>query len=190
MAEFILAMDHLAASELIDLQPFDEIDLLTRTMPGIGMPKLKVDSKGVNITVGYESSMAEHVWRRGGITIGYEPPGYYHKGGHVIKLGACPHRELNASHAAQGTLGFNCALNPSEARALDTKIDDGKPYSGNAVVMAGNSIQAHYVYRVPGSPNGDSTTTCGAFATNEYKTDEAVGVNGLRGCNFSIVSAF
>ena len=73
--------DHLAASGLVELAQYDETDRDIWLPPGVGYPKLKINS------VGEGSDAAGHTYRQGAMTFGYEPAAGYHPGGHRIPRG-------------------------------------------------------------------------------------------------------
>lgn len=180
--EWLTAYDHLAAAGLINLGQYDEtVSASVYGYPGIGFPSLIIRSSGNGneVSVSYGQ-----VYRLGGISIGYESPASYNTGGHRIRLGTGLVLENNGPWA--GNIGFPDGLNPSESFALDTKIDDGKPYSGGMVLMAD-----FYVYRIPGwsGTTLDGTYHCGDYASNAYRSD-TFSIATSRSCAPSIRAGF
>lgn len=175
-AEWFNVFDHLAAAGLMHHQ-YDETNPAGASMmPGVGFPMAKINSAGTG------PYTTQQVYRQGGVAVGYEGAFSYQKGGNQIKLGLCINNELIW---AMGAPGFQCGLNYDEAKALDDKIDDGRPYSGNMVMMAGS-----YVYRIHGSAVGDNTVYCADYATNSYVQKTYSGSNTYRFCSPSIKASF
>ena len=175
-SEWFNVFDHLAAAGLMHHQ-YDETDFGANMMPDAGFPAAKLQSTGTGLYT------AQQVYRQGGVAVGYEGSISYQKGGNQIKLALCMNNELIWGI---GWAGFACGLNFDDARALDEKIDDGKPYTGTMVMMAPES----YVYRINGSVAGDDTVYCADYATNTYVQKTYSGSDTYRNCSPSIKASF
>jgi prepilin-type N-terminal cleavage/methylation domain-containing protein len=174
-SEWFNVFDHLAAAGLMHHQ-YDETNSVANLMPDTGFPLAKLQSSGTG------PYTAQQVYRQGQVAVGYENSFFYQKGGNQIKLGLCMNNELIW---APGVPGFACGLNFNDAKSLDEKIDDGKPYTGTMVMMAPES----YVYRIHGSAI-DDTTYCSDYATNSYVQKKYSGSDTYRNCSPSIKASF
>ena len=158
--EFKRAFNHMAQANVYDFATYNDNDNSVATVPGLGYPLMILRSKSVNNPNGYPS----------GIVVGWEDAISYVQAGHKIKLGACSgFGGAYSGYSGFGYVTFNCGVSTNDTQALDSKLDDGKPYSGNAYISG-----ADYAYYIPGSGNSDSTTSCGTYASNTYK----VATNG------------
>lgn len=159
-SEWASVFDHLAAANMFEFPQYDETSL-AQGLGGAGIvcPELKFESKGGGGVVAlnaFPPCMA----------VGFVPGYDYVQEGHKIALGA-------------GSLGagVSSGINPWEAEALDSKLDDGRPRSGQMVVM-----HPHYLYRL------DSTYGCMNPSDNVYYTEkthpnDAGPQKVYRGCN-------
>lgn len=124
-SEWVSVFDHLSAGNMYDIPQYDEDNVPQGSgCNRVACPKLRFKSKGGT------SDVVLGVLEPGLVT-GFIPGYSYISEGHKIVIGG-------------GSLyaGASAGINPWEASALDSKIDDGRPYKGRAVVM-----QPVYIYR-------------------------------------------
>jgi hypothetical protein len=80
----------------------------------------------------------------------------------------------------------------ADAKLIDTKIDDGKPYSGNVVIMAS---QGGYIYNISSGSNGSSPQCTGYNSglnggSNAYATNNPVTGGRANSCAVYIKGQF
>jgi hypothetical protein len=112
---------------------------------------------------GYNNSKS-----RGGVVVGYEYAMGNIAEGHTMRLGACPGNGGSVVYPDAANLwnyhmGFWCGPSVEDMKALDSKLDDGRPYSGTVSLGSGR-----HIYRVPAS-GVDETSQCAVSATNTYR---------------------
>lgn len=188
ICEYMSVFDHLSAAGLWPMPQYDESDTAA-LYPGIGLPAIRLPVRGV---VYPHANFQPNIL--GGVAVGYEPAFLYNTGGHRIRLGACAYA---TGTWGPGYVSFHCSITPSESFTIDSKIDDGKPMSGNMVLT-----EQLYVYNLVGSgvnsPHycrlGNSNDSAVTDANNVYRNDSnmltiAGSVVG-RHCPISIKAAF
>jgi prepilin-type N-terminal cleavage/methylation domain-containing protein len=161
LAEWSSVFDHLSAAGLTELAQYDET-VAGANAPGVGYPKQKVNDRITTAALAMP----------GGVAVGYDVGNMHIIPGHKIRLGACTYHPSYP--------GFGCNISTLTGFAIDSKIDDGKPYSGATVITG----PYNYVYRVPGTAQND-TTTCGDAVTNTYRVTSKAG-----GCAVTINASF
>jgi prepilin-type N-terminal cleavage/methylation domain-containing protein len=157
--EWIGAFDHLALAEISvgGIHEFDERS--EEAIAGVSFPKL-------NLPTRYDD---------GGLAFGYVPTNHeltpYMRAGHKITLGLCgSDAAVHNSHLHTNL----CGLTPWDTKIIDEKIDDGKPFTGNMVIMGLiYSWRTAYVWGI--GHNGNQTRTCATGpedlgGTNEYRS--------------------
>ncbi len=158
-AEWLSALDHLAAAEVVKWGVFDETS--TTVVAGESFPRVQLPANKRNGLVG-------------GIAFGFVPSSSsstpYMSSGHKITLGLCG--------TEQGTNAYKhqCGLNAWDIRKIDEKIDDGKPFSGKMVNIGyNNDYRTAYVWGI--NHNGNETRGCGTGpedlgGTNSYQPEQ------------------
>lgn len=144
LAEWSFAFDHLSAAGLADITRFNDTwtDATRNNIPGVGYPNMKFISKG-------KGPLHDVNWNEGpgGVVIGWETRGtvtyqtfpHVIPSGHKIRLGAA---RCNPGAWPTFALCFQASLDPWDAYAIDSKIDDGYPLQGNIVT----TIASAYTY--------------------------------------------
>lgn len=148
-AEWGGMFDQLNASNLWSMPQYDEET--TGQTTGISCPATVFRSGGNTSDVVLQIL-------DGCMSLGYVPGYNYVKDGHKIALGAY------GGSGAMGA-GSSAGINPWEAEAVDTKLDDGKPYTGQAVIM-----NYGYIYRTP--------AYCANDPSNIYRNQSNIVIDG------------
>lgn len=147
--EVASVFDHLAASGLFNFQTYDESSAVPSNYSGVGYPVGKLplgrhsadsNNKGMGIMVGDFGALLPVM-----------------PAGRKIILGICG--------TSNNKPGGNCGPTPIQALDMDTKLDDGLPYTGSMRVIG----TGEYISRIGGYGGGDDTTACATYATNIYK---------------------
>lgn len=116
--EWYSVFDYLAAAQLVSLAQYDETDI-ANMQGGLAYPMLKHHTGGADPQYsGHTPSVP------GGISVGYEVDSHY------IRFGAA---SVNAP-GWEGYGGWGCGYSGQAAYAVDSKIDDGKPFSGTVII--------------------------------------------------------
>lgn len=156
--------DHLAAAKLVKLAQYNGGSPSTDNFTGISMPAVRFDAKAGSGGFGGV---------KGGMIMGFESSFHHNRGGHRIRLGVCG----DGTNGAQ----FYCGIDVEDVGAMDEKMDDGHPYTGNFVLMG----YGPYTYRIPGS-GLDYTSQCADSTTNTYKYTNPGNQHLQFGCSPSI----
>jgi prepilin-type N-terminal cleavage/methylation domain-containing protein len=174
ISEFMSVFDHLAAAKLWSGPQYSERatnsdwsgPVTSQNVPGIGYPKIKLNSVGSGVWGGNPITAGQ-----GGIVTGYQHGYGYVKAGHKLRTGYCGN--------------FTCAMNPWQAFALDTKIDDGKALTGSVVVGDEN-----YAFTDP--TTGPVYGLCANVDVyrNESNLQSVSGVPMNRACTLIISASF
>ncbi len=143
-AEWTGVFDHLAAAGLWPIKQYDE-RVNPTTYPDVVCPALRFKPVASGAIQGCMSV---------GYVPGYVVPGGYSNiaDGHKIALGA---------YGGTGPLAGPAGPTPSDAYAVDSKIDDGMPFTGKAVVM-----HYYYMYRSNSSCNNGTGYSNSTTSTN------------------------
>jgi len=164
-SEWASVFDHLSAARLWEMPQYDEGSIVQGSGgAGVACPMSKIQSNGgASDVFGYALPTC--------MAMGYIPAFDYVTAGHKIVFGG-------------GTLfaGGTSGLNPQDAFVIDSKIDDGKPFTGNAVIMG-----TGYIYRRP--------AYCATVDETEYLTESQIVVGGdgrlrTRACSLYIDTSF
>ncbi len=159
-AEWMGVFDHLSAAGLWPIAQYNE-KLNPITYPDVVCPSLRFKSYG-----GASDVVGSVV--QGCMNVGYIP-----ESGNTIALGA---------YGGTGPMGAatTAAINGWEAYVIDSKIDDGKPFTGRVVVRAFNyiyrSVYCHNNpndYRNEGNPQigtggNPRLRTCALYISTEF----------------------
>jgi len=182
-SEWADMFDYLAAFDMYPMATYDET-VVSSHRAGVAYPKMTLDN-------GSPYTMAGVTADRGGVIVGWEPAMDYIHAGHKITLGICAGGSSGlANPGTSNGASFFCGPSMQDMKALDAKLDDGRPYSGKVYI---NSDL--YLYRIPNSTVGiDVTWRVGDSATNQYRP-EWVGTPGTcitQGCyaKFAIEADF
>ena len=152
-AEHFRVFEHLGASGMYPYKTFND-NTSVNFVAGAAYPKMTLES--------YEP---KSLGIDGGVVVGWEFGAGYVKQGHKIRIGAC-HGNSGGPITGGGTrTTFYCGPSLPDMMALDQKLDDGKPMTGDVVITSN-----YYIYRFfnNGTPSGDSTGCCINSATNNY----------------------
>ena len=155
-AEWAEVFDQLSAASLWDILQYDETSVASNAI-NIAYPPLRFFGGSANVSAGWGAYN-----ERGGMGLGYDIATQHITAGNKIRLGICG--GVNAGYP-----GFGCGITPIYAYRIDSKLDDGQPYSGR-VYLGGPTV---YAYRLPGTAQ-DDTGACGVSASNTYKTSTTV----------------
>lgn len=175
--------EHLSAAGLWNMPAYNETITTVATIVPLALPEAKIRSRGGHAGV---AAAYGQVYRQGRVFLGYVPGFSYIQTANHIMLTGCQMYEGSWSNS----FGYLCGLNVDEAAALDGKIDDGKPYSGNMVI--GGMQSPYYIPGAAAIGGYDNTTTCASAATGNYlSTAPTIGGNiAYRGCNPMIKGSF
>ena len=153
-AEYLRVFEHLGAAGMYPWKSFDD-NTTANFAPGIAYPKMILEN--------YEP---KSLGIDGGVVVGWEYGAGYVKQGHKIRIGACNGQSTSPLAGGGPFTGFYCGPSLPDMMALDQKLDDGKPMTGDVVITSN-----YYIYRFynNGTPRGDSTGCCINSATNTYR---------------------
>lgn len=144
--------DHLALGGLLPLTPYNETSGITAANSGL---PLKISPLG-----------NDPMWQPPvgtGLYIGYEPAVDYIPAGHKIAIGG--NIGLTVTIAQ-----FGKQISQSQAYAIDSKIDDGKPFSGTSVAVG--RVYTHDVTDSHADSAESSATLCGDKVENRYRLND------------------
>lgn len=138
--EWFSVFDHLAAARLYNLPQYDEgppaAPNTAANIAGIAFPAMHWQHE-----VSDAAGIATHL---GGITVGYELNAHY------LRYGTCYYNTT----LKQTT--FMCGYSGTAAEQFDSKIDDGKPFSGTVQVS-----DPVYIFRTSTTPSvGGPSSSC------------------------------
>lgn len=162
-AEYFRVFEHLGASRMYQWKTFND-NSSVNYFPGVAYPKMILDS--------YEP---KSLGIDGGVVVGWEYAAGHVTQGHKIRIGACYGLSTGPLTGGGPFTSFYCGPSLPDMIALDQKLDDGKPMTGDVVITSD-----YYIYKFPnnGTPRPDSTTCCINSSTNTYKLSPIGSVVG------------